>query len=110
MRHYILVIIMLLFTTAFSYGQNKINRKQFKQLMNSSVVLPNKVTGVSESCLLNMSDSLRTKPQLLIYLDSTECMTCRFSNIWVYNRLAESLSSRNIEVIILLANLADLFL
>lgn len=62
-------------------------RRTLRRMMGSTVVLPEKVTCVQNGESFSLSDSVRLRPKLIIYVDSTECSTCRISHIWEYDEL-----------------------
>ena len=79
-------------------------RSQVKKLMASTVVLPEKVVRIAGGEVLPMPDSLREKAKLIVYIDTTECRSCRFSKIPVYDRIISEAGSYGVEVMILMAN------
>ena len=73
--------------------------------MGSTIVLPEKITCVYNGEIYPMPDSLRRVPKLLVYIDSTECTTCRISHIGEYRRVVQiSEETGSFAVILLIAN------
>lgn len=62
-------------------------RSQLKELMASTIVLPDKITCVNNGLEYPMPDSLRDRTKLIIYVDSTECTACRMNRIKGYQHL-----------------------
>ena len=60
-------------------------RSQLKDLMASTIVLPEKISCVDNGKVFPMPDSLRNKAKLIVYIDSTECTSCRISHLGLYN-------------------------
>ncbi len=86
--HIWFVLIALCFLVFVATGCKKARlRAQLKDLMASTIVLPEKISCVYNGEVFPMPDSLRNKPKLVIYIDSTECTTCRISHLWEYQTL-----------------------
>lgn len=102
----ILLIIVLCFLAVASTGCKKAQlRRQLKELMSSTIVLPEKITCVYNGEVFPMPDSLRDKPKLIVYIDSTECTTCRISHFWEYQDMFDlSAQTEAFEVMLLLCN------
>ena len=84
-------------------------RSQLKELMASTIVLPDNITCVNNGVEYPMPGSLRSKAKLIVYLDSTQCASCRISHLESYHHLyhlSEELGS--FEVVMLLSNI-DLY-
>ena len=80
-------------------------RSQLKALMETTIVLPDKITCVSNGEVFPMPDSLRHKPKLLVYIGPEECTTCRISHFWNYQELFElSENTDKFEMMILMAD------
>lgn len=80
-------------------------RSQVKKLMGSTIVLPEKVTCVEEGEIYPMPDSLRGRAKLIVYIDTTECTTCRITHLGRYVKLFDlSREKGSFEVMLLLAN------
>lgn len=62
-------------------------RVQLRELMDSTIVLPDKVSCVYKGEVYPMPDSLRSIPKFIVYVDSTECTTCRISRLEMYRPL-----------------------
>lgn len=99
----ILPIAILCFLAVASTGCKKAQlRRQLKELMGSTIVLPEKISCVYNGEVYPMPDSLRDKAKLLMYIDSTECTGCRLSKLVQYKSFVESLKERDIEFFVLL--------
>ena len=79
---------------------------QLKELMSSTIVLPEKITCVHSGEIFPMPDFVRNKAKLIVYLDSTECASCRISHLESYHHLFHlSEDTRAFEVVMLLSNI-----
>ena len=80
-------------------------RQQLKELMDSTIVLPEKITCIYNGEVYPMPDSLRSISKFIVYIDSTECTTCRISRLEMYRPLF-NISDRleNYTVLILFPN------
>lgn len=77
------IIICLLAISVFGCKEVGL-RSQLKELMASTIVLPEKVLCVYNNEAYPIPDSLRSRPRLIVYIDSTECSTCQISHFWEY--------------------------
>lgn len=103
----IFFIIILFFSIICLTGCKKARlRADLMELMQSTVVLPDKVSCIFNGEIHPMPDSVRTAPKLIVYVDSSECTTCRIAHISQYDqvfRISEDKGS--FEVILLLYNI-----
>lgn len=107
-RILLLALLCLLALVPTSCKKAKM-RAQLKELMGSTIVLPEKIECVYNGEVFPMPDSLRGKAKLIIYLDSTECASCRISHLETYHQLFHySEESGLFEVVVLLSNI-DLY-
>ena len=84
----ILLFVFLCFLAVASTGCKKAQlRRQLKELMGSTIVLPEKITCVYNGEVFPMPDSLRDGSKFILYIDSTECTTCRISRLEMYRPL-----------------------
>ena len=102
----LLLIAALCFLAVATTGCKKAQlRRQLKELMGSTIVLPEKISCVYNGEVYPMPDSLRDKAKLIIYIDSTECTTCRISHFWMYRQIQElSEETGAFELMLLLAD------
>ena len=99
----LLLIAVLCFLAVASNGCKKARlRSQLKELMGSTIVLPEKISCVYNGEVYPMPDSLLNKAKLLMYIDSTECTGCRLSKLIQYGPFAESLRTWGTEFFVLL--------
>jgi hypothetical protein len=99
------IFLLLLFVVASTGCKRAQLRAQLKELMGSTIVLPEKTTCVHNGEIYPMPDSLRNKPKLIVYIDSTECTTCRISHFWEYQEIFDlSAQTKAFEVMLLLCN------
>lgn len=98
------ICIVCLSIIIFSSCSKMHLRSQLKDLMGSTVSLPDNISCIYNGMVFPMPDSLRHKRMLLIYVDSTECTTCYLSRIDGYQGLFTMARNNDIEVILLLAN------
>ena len=105
--HRILLFTALCLLAVISTGCKTAQlRRQMKELIGSTIVLPEKITCVYNGEVYPMPDSLREKAKQIIYIDSTECTTCRISHLWEYQDVFEySAESGRFEVMIVLSNM-----
>ena len=102
----ILLIMVLCFLAVASTGCKKARlRAQLKELMSSTIVLPEKITCVHNGEVFPMPDSVRSKAKLIVYVDSIECSTCRVSHIGMYHGLFHFAEESGLfEVMLILSN------
>lgn len=94
MRRFLLIVV-LCFLAVVSTGCKKAQlRRQLKELMGTTIVLPEKISCVYNGEVYPMPDSLRGKAKLIIYIDSTECTTCRITHLWEYQELFDLAEER----------------
>lgn len=106
MRRILLIMVLCLLAVSLIGCKKARLRAQLKELMSSTIVLPEKITCVYNGDVFPMPDSLRDKPKLIVYIDSTECTTCRISHIEMYHELFHiSKESRSFDIVILLSNI-----
>ena len=81
-------------------------RSQLKELMAATIVLPDRITCINNGEVYPMPDSIRNKAKLIIYLDSTECASCRISHLESYHHLFHFSEETGLfEVVMLLSNI-----
>lgn len=105
MRRFLVVFILCLLAVVSTGCKKARFSAQLRELMASTIVLPEKIVCVDKGEVFHIPDSLRNKPMLIVYIDSADCATCRLSRIWTYDRVVELASSHNIAVVILLASI-----
>ncbi len=99
------VFLCLLALTPTSCKKARL-RAQLKELMGSTIVLPEKISCVYNGEVFPMPDSLRSKAKLIVYIDSAECTTCRISHIEMYHELFQvSKEYESFAVMLLLSNI-----
>ena len=105
--HIWFVLIALCFLIFVATGCKKARlRAQLKDLMASTIVLPEKISCVYNGEIFPMPDSVRNKVKLIVYLDSTECASCRISHLETYHHLFHlSEETGAFEVMMLLSNI-----
>lgn len=105
MRRILLLAFLCFLAVSFSGCKKAKLRAQLKGLMGSTIVLPDKITCVNNGKEYPMPDSFRDKAKLIVYIDSTECTTCRISHLGLYNNTFEVSKEKGaFEVVLLLAN------
>ena len=87
MRRILLIIVLCLLAISSTGCKKAQLRRQLKELMSSTIVLPEKISCVYNGEVYPMPDSIRGKAKLLIYIDSTECSKCRISSLARYESL-----------------------
>lgn len=82
-RSILIVLLILLFVPS---GCRRARvRSQIRELMSTTIVLPDKISCVYNGEVFPMPDSLREKPKLIVYIDSTECSKCRITKFIRYD-------------------------
>ena len=87
MRRILLISILCLLAVVITDCKKAQLRTQLKGLMASTIVLPEKITCVYNGEVFPMPEELRSRPKLIVFVDSTECTTCRVSHIEMYHDL-----------------------
>ena len=104
MRRILLIMVLCLLAVASTGCKKARLRAQLKELMSSTIVLPEKISCVYNGEVFPMPDSLRDKAKLFVYIDSTECSKCRISRFIQYDPFfAEAEASSKYEVMLLLS-------
>lgn len=105
MRRTVLLICLCALALSLTGCKKARLRSQVKTLMESTITLPEKVTCVDNGHAYPMPDSLRSKAKLIVYIDSTECTTCRINHLGLYGKLFRlSREKGAFGVVLLLAN------
>jgi len=91
MRRILFIGFLCLLAVAMTGCKKARLRTQLKELMGSTIVLPEKISCVYKGEVYPMPDSLRDKAMLIMYIDSTECTGCRLSKLVEYHSFAEKL-------------------
>lgn len=105
MRRVLPIVVLCLLAASFTGCKKAKIRMQLKELMSATIVLPERISMVYDGVISSMPDSLRSVPKLIVYIDSSECTTCRISRIGMYQgviRLSEEKGT--FEVILLFSN------
>lgn len=80
-------------------------RAQLNRMIGHTIVLPERITCVYKGDVFPMEDSIRNKAKLVIYIDSSECHTCRLSQLPNYERLYHLAdSTKKFDLVIMLGN------
>ena len=108
MRRILLLVILCLLAVATTGCKKARLRAQLKELMGSTIVLPEKISCVYNGEVFPMPDSLRKKPKLIVYIDSTECTTCRLSRMEMYRPLEKIANETHMFSLLLLLENKDL--
>lgn len=104
LRRLLLLIGLCLIAVATAGCKKARLRSQLKELMGSTIVLPEKISCVRDGEMYPMPDSVRQKAKLLVYVDSTECSKCRISRFVRYEPFfKESERDGKFEVVLLLS-------
>ena len=105
-RHFVIISLLGLSVFVASGCKKALLRNQLKGLMSSTIVLPERITCVNNGEEYPMPDSVRSKAKLIIYLDSTECASCRISRLGMYHHLFQLSEETGLyEVVVLLSNI-----
>lgn len=104
MRRIVSIVLLCLLALVPTSCKKAKLRAQLKELMGSTIVLPEKITCVYNGEVYPMPDSVRNKRKLIVFVDSTECSKCRMSRFIQYEPfLKVSDSSGKYEVLLLLS-------
>lgn len=104
-RVFFLVVLFVVIAVAMTGCKKARLRSQLKELMGSTIVLPERITCINKGEVYPMPDSLRDRANLIVYIDSSECTTCRISRIGQYHELYQlSQEKGSFEVVLLLSN------
>ena len=88
MRRLLPIILLFVFATVCMSGcRDAETRRTLRRMMGSTVVLPEKVTCVQNGEVFPMPEELRSRPKLIVFVDSTECSKCRIDNFVRYGSL-----------------------
>ena len=105
MRRILFIAALCLLAVASTGCKKAQLRRQLKELMGSTIVLPEKISCAYNGEVYPMPDSLREKAKLIIYIDSSECTTCRISHFWEYQDIFKlSAQLRSFEVMLLMCD------
>lgn len=100
-----IICLCLLVMTSTGCKKAKL-RVQLEEIMSSEIALPDRVTCVSRGEIFQMPDSLRNVPKLIVYVDSSECTTCRIAHISQYDQVFRiSEEKGTFDVVLLLYNI-----
>ena len=104
-RVFLFVVLFVVLAVAMTGCKKAKLRSQLKELMGSTIVLPERITCIDNGETYPMPDSLRNRAKLIVYIDSSECTTCRISHIEMYHELFHiSEEYGSFEVMLLLSN------
>ena len=74
-------------------------------LMTNTIILPKRISCVNNGVVYQMPEPLEKRARLVIYVDSTECATCRISHLDMYHPLFHlSERKKSFELMILFYN------
>ena len=97
-------MIICLATTGLASCRKFETRRMLRKMMGSTVVLPEKVLCVQNGQVFPMPEELRSRPKLIVFVDSTECSKCRIDNFVRYGSLLDlSLNTGAFEMMFLLS-------
>lgn len=106
MRRIVSIVLLCLLALVSTSCKKAKLRAQLKELMGSTIVLPEKILCVYNGEVYPMPDSLQGKAKLIVYIDSAECTTCRISHIEMYHELFQvSKEYESFAVMLLLSNI-----
>ena len=98
------ILIFVIATVCFSGCRDAQTRRTLRRMMGSTVVLPEKTTCVQNGEVFPMPEELRSRPKLIVFVDSTECSKCRVDNFIRYESLFDlSRTTGSFEVLLLLS-------
>lgn len=62
-------------------------RTSLERMMSSTVVLPDDAKGIRSDVSFLLLDSLKDVPKLIIYIDSSQCTSCKVGKLLEYTKL-----------------------
>jgi len=81
----LLALLLLLVPVLLSTGCDSVRlRRDIQRIMESRIVLPQEVSVAFGGEVYPMPDSVKHKPKMIVYVDSTECTMCRISKFEAY--------------------------
>lgn len=106
MRRLLLLAFLCLLAVSFSGCKKARLRAQLKELMGSTIVLPETISCVYNGEVFPMPDTMRKKAKLIVFVDSTECSTCHISQIGRYHQFFQLSKEKGMfEVMLLFPNI-----
>lgn len=108
MRRFFLIVCIGILAVAATGCQAVRLRLQLRELMRSTIVLPERVTCVSEGEVYPMPEALRERPKLIVYVDTSACTPCRISHIEIYHELFRMAEESGLFEMMLLLSDVDL--
>ena len=104
-RVFFLVVLFVVIAVAMTGCKKAKLRSQLKELMGSTIVLPDRITCVYNGEVFQMPDSLRKKAKLIVFVDSSECHACKLSQLSRYDRLSQLAdATKKFEFLFMLGN------
>lgn len=103
-RSLAIFMILCLATIGFSGCRKFETRRMLRKMMGSVVILPEKVLCVQNGQVFPMPEELRSRPKLIVFVDSTACSKCRIDKFAQYGSLLDlSKNTETFEVMFLLS-------
>lgn len=104
--HRFLLVAFLCFFAVSTTGCKKAKiRAQLKELIGCTIVLPDHIMCVYNGEIFPMADSVRKKAKMIVYVDSSECHTCKLSQLVRYEQLYQlSEETGKFEFVFMLGN------
>ena len=88
MRRVLSLLFVLVCAATVLTGCNRFEtRKILRKMIGSTVDLPEKMTCVQDGEVFPLPEELRSRPKLIVFVDSTECSKCRIDNFVRYGSL-----------------------
>ena len=101
-KKFLQIISVIIMAVSLTGCERCLMRVNLKRMTGNTISLSKQILSVSDSVVRPLDDSLMSVPKLVVYIDSTECESCRIQKLYQYNRLAElSRKSRKYELVIL---------
>lgn len=96
------IMAILIMVVCLTGCEKYFMRVNLKRMTGNTIFLSERIVSVFDSEVGPLDDSLLSVPKLVVYIDSTECESCRVQKLYQYNRLAElSRNSMKYELFIL---------
>lgn len=105
MRRLLFIAALCLLAFASTGCKKAQLRRQLYSIIDRRIDFPKEVVCVSNGRVYPLPDSVRRKAKMIIYIDSSECHTCRLSHLFEYDKLFQlSQKEKCFEFVFMLGN------
>lgn len=105
MRKPLPVILLFIIVTVLMLGcRQSETRRALRQMMGSTIALPENIICVQNGEVFPMPDELRDRPKLFVFIDSLECSLCHVSRLSKYQAVYDiSIETESFDLFFLLS-------